>query len=172
MKFLFGHPCGMWKFPGQGLYLCCSSDLSCCNDTTRSLTCQNTRELHEVSFFFFSFFTATPASYGCSQARESNWNYSCLPAPQPQPCQMWAESATCTTAHGTMGSLTLWVRPVIEPASSWIPISLLTSEPRRELLIFNSIYIHATASRIKAQGDLKITDDGRSLCTGIIVAQM
>ena len=41
----FGHAHSMWKFPDQGLDLCHSSDLSCCSDNARSLTCCTTREL-------------------------------------------------------------------------------------------------------------------------------
>ena len=40
--------------------------------------------------------------------------------PQPQQCQIWAVSATCTTAHSNSRSLTHWAKPGIEPASSWI----------------------------------------------------
>ena len=38
-----------------------------------------------LSFFFFVFrpFRATPAAYGGSQARGSNWSYNCQPTPQP-----------------------------------------------------------------------------------------
>ena len=34
----FGHTCGMWKFPGQGLNSCHSSNPSCFSDNARSLT--------------------------------------------------------------------------------------------------------------------------------------
>ena len=36
---------------------------------------------------------------------------SCLPTPQPQTLQIWAVSATYTTADGSARSLTHWVRP-------------------------------------------------------------
>jgi len=38
VTFFLGHVCGMWKFPGQGLNLCHSSDLSYSSDNTGSLT--------------------------------------------------------------------------------------------------------------------------------------
>ena len=50
----------------------------------------------------------------------SNQSYSCQPTPQPQPHQIWAASATYTTAHGNARSLTHWARPGIEPTSSQI----------------------------------------------------
>ena len=37
-SFFFGLAPVMWKFPGQELNLCQSSDLNCCSDNTRSLT--------------------------------------------------------------------------------------------------------------------------------------
>ena len=39
INFFFGHSQDMWKFPGQGLKLCHSSNLSHCSDKTMSLTC-------------------------------------------------------------------------------------------------------------------------------------
>ena len=71
--------------------------------------------------FFFSFlsffFRATPSAYGGSQARGQN---SCThwPTPQPQQHQIQATSATYTTTHSNIGSLTHWVRPGIQPVSS------------------------------------------------------
>ena len=34
-----------------------------------------------------------------------------------------------TTAHGNARSLTHWMRPGIEPASSWIPVRFVSAEP-------------------------------------------
>ena len=42
-NFLFGHTCGIWKFPGQLLNLCHSSHPSCYNDNTGTLTCYHKR---------------------------------------------------------------------------------------------------------------------------------
>ena len=74
-------------------------------------------------FFFFPafFFRATPLTYGDSQAR--NQSYSCWPAPQPQQSQIWATSATHTTAHGNARSLTRWAGQGSNPQPSWINCS-------------------------------------------------
>ena len=58
------------------------------------------------------------------------------PATQPQQHRTQASSVTYTTAHGNATSLTYWVRPGIEPASSWILVGLITSEPQQELPLF------------------------------------
>ena len=47
------------------------------------------------------------------------------PMPQPQQCWMLAASATCTAACSNARSLTFWVRPGIESASSWILCQIL-----------------------------------------------
>ena len=65
---------------------------------------------------------------------QGNWRYSCWPTSQPQQCQIQAESVTCTTAHGNVGSLTPCARPRIEPVSSWILVRFFSTEPRWELL--------------------------------------
>ena len=44
----------MGEFPGQDLNSCHSSDLGCCKDHTRSLTCCITRELQQVEFLTVS----------------------------------------------------------------------------------------------------------------------
>ena len=54
--------------------------------------------------------------------------------PQPQQCQILDMSATYTTAHGNTGSLTDWVRPGIEPATSWFLVGFVSTVPRWELL--------------------------------------
>ena len=50
-----------------------------------------------------------------------------LPLPQPQQLGI---RVTYTTAHGNAGSLNHWVRPGIEPESSWILVGFITIEPR------------------------------------------
>ena len=77
-------------------------------------------------------FRATHEAHRISQ--ESNWSCSCWPTPQPQ-LGIWAPSATYTTAHGNARSLTHWVRPGIEPASSWILVGFVSTETRREFPI-------------------------------------
>jgi len=47
-------------------------------------------------------------------------------------------SATFTTAHGNVGSLTYWAKPGFLPKSSWILVRFTTAEPRWELPPFHS----------------------------------
>ena len=69
-------------------------------------------------------------AYVSSQAR-SHQIYSCQPVQQQ--CQIWAASATYTTPHGNAGSPTHWVRPGIEPLSSWMLVGFLSAAPQWEL---------------------------------------
>ena len=46
--------------------------------------------------------------------------YSCWSTPQPQQLGSQGSSATYTTAHSNNGSLTHWMRPGIQPTSSWM----------------------------------------------------
>ena len=48
--------------------------------------------------------------------------------------QIWAISATYTTAHSNAGFLTCWARARIKPACSWILVRFTTAEPQGELL--------------------------------------
>ena len=88
------------------------------------------------NFFFFSF-RAAPAAYESSQAR--GW------IGAPSAClhhiRIWAAPETYTTAQGSARSLTHWVRPRMEPTTSWLLVSFVTAEPRQELLSsgFNSV---------------------------------
>jgi len=43
-------------------------------------------------------------------------------------------SVTYTTTHGSAGSLTHWVRPGIEPATSWLLVRFVSAVPQGELL--------------------------------------
>ena len=50
---------------------------------------------------------------------------------------MWDPSHVCdTTAHNNIGSLSHWARPGIEPASSWMLVRFISTEPRQELCLF------------------------------------
>ena len=74
-------------------------------------------------FFFFGFFLRLhrqQAGIRRLSGLGSNQSWSCWPMPQPWQCGIWIKSATYTTAHGNTTSLTHWVRPGIEPVSSWI----------------------------------------------------
>ena len=62
----------------------------------------------------FFLFTAVPAAYGSSQARD--WIESEL---QPQQHQIRGASRSLTAACGNAGSLTNWARPGIESKISW-----------------------------------------------------
>ena len=52
-----------------------------------------------------------------------------------------------TAAHGNAGSLTHWVRPGIEPSSSWILFRFVSAEPRWELLHFLSASVLLQANQ-------------------------
>ena len=56
----------------------------------------------------------------------SNRSWSCRPTPQPQQRGIRATSATYTTAHGNARSLTRYMRPGIEPGSSWILVRFVS----------------------------------------------
>ena len=90
-------------------------------------------------FFFLSFEGHTPGIWRLP-GQGLNWSCSCLPMPQPQQYQIWATSATHTTAHGNTRSLTHWSKPGIKPASSWILVKFVSTEPWWELL--NSVFYH------------------------------
>ena len=49
---------------------------------------------------------------------------------------IWDVSVTYTTADSNRRSLTHWMRPGIEPASSWILVRFIITEPQGELLHF------------------------------------
>ena len=77
-------------------------------------------------------FMAAPAAYGYSQAR--GWiSCSCQPMPQPRNTGILATSVNYTKSHGNARSLTHWSRPGMEPASSWILVGFVTTDPWREL---------------------------------------
>ena len=65
-------------------------------------------------------------------------NRSCSCQPQPQQCHIRAMSATYTMAYSSARSLTHWVRPGMETASSWILARFVSVVPQREFLHFKS----------------------------------
>ena len=90
-------------------------------------------------FFLLLLFRATQAAYGGSQARgpigtitsslcQSHSNARSKPHLRP------------ATSHGNDGSPTHWAMPGIEPVSSWILVRLLTTEPRRKLHVFETLW--------------------------------
>ena len=74
-----------------------------------------------------------------------NGNYSCWPTPQPQQLGIWAASETCTTAHGNAISSAHWVRPGIEPKSSWLLVGFVAAEPRWEVPCRGIFALHASS---------------------------
>ena len=61
-------------------------------------------------------------------------------------------TATYSTAHGNDGSLTLLVRPGIEPVSSWILVRFISTVPQWELP-----YVLSTKQKKKVQVIQKVT---------------
>ena len=57
--------------------------------------------------------------------------------PEPQQCRIQAASTTYTIAHSNTRSLIHWVRPGIEPATSWFLVRFVSAEPRWELWFMN-----------------------------------
>ena len=135
----------MWKFPGQGLNLYQSSDLSCCRDNAGSLTGCAIREFPLFVYFekpkfnhcksgtvcilLFVFFFLGP---GSSQARGES-ELQLLVYTTATAMRIWAVSLTYTTARGNARSLTRWTRPGIESVSSWILVGFISAVPQREL---------------------------------------
>ena len=77
----------------------------------------------------FLLFRATSMAYGDSQARGQ------IRAVAAGLHQSHSNTAvTYTIAHSNAGSLTHWVRPGIEPATSWFLVWFFFAEPWRELL--------------------------------------
>ena len=68
--------------------------------------------------FPFLIFSAVPMAHGSSQAR--GWiRAEAEVEPQPWQHRIWAASVTYAAACGNARSLIPWVRPGIEPTSSW-----------------------------------------------------
>ena len=82
----------------------------------------------------------------------SNGSYTCRPTPQPQQHQIWAMSATYATVHGNTGSLTHWARSGMKPASSWMPVRFVSTEPWQELLDQSFKYCFAFQASFRESG--------------------
>ena len=88
------------------------------------------QHLVSSTFSFLSFFLLYLLFLGPHprhmEVPRSNQNCSCRWCrPQPQQSKIQDTSATCTTAHSNVGSLTYWERPGIEPASSRILVGFV-----------------------------------------------
>ena len=91
----------------------------------RSVICQESPIMHIITrgfFFSFCLFRAVPVVYGGSQARS----------------QIGAVAVYLHQSHSNAGSLTHWARPGIEPASSWMLVRFVSTEPQWELQGFFS----------------------------------
>ena len=114
-------------------------------------------------FIVFYLLRAAPAAHGGSQARGQIGTVA-AGLRQSRSNQIWAVSATYTTAHHNTGSLIHWVRPGIEPATSWFLVGFVSAVPRQELwnmLLKAAFYTHTK----KTQKQVPLTlccdnDDG------------
>ena len=87
-------------------------------------------------FYFFIFYFLGPHLWHMRfPGLGLNQSCSCRPTPQPWQYRIQAVSATYTTAHGNARSLPHWVRPGMEPTSSWILVRLVSAAPQWELLV-------------------------------------
>ena len=110
----------------------------CVNSKNDSLKC-NVRFSNSFFFFFFFFFGLVFLELHRGiwrfPGQGSNRSCRCWPTPEPQQRQIWAISATYTTAHGNTGSLTHWARTGIKPNTSWFLVGFVSAVPRWELQI-------------------------------------
>ena len=63
----------------------------------------------------------------------SNQSCSRWSTPEPQQCQIQASSSAYTTTHSNTRSLTHWVRPGVEPGTSWFLVGFVSDTPWWEL---------------------------------------
>ena len=112
--------------------------------------------LHFVCWFVlfcFCLFRATPLAHGSFQARGLRHSHSNTRSKS----RLRPTLQTYTTAHGSAGSLTHWVRPVIEPASSWVVVMFLTAMPRWELLYLYCFFPFPFHAQPILRGYLRVT---------------
>ena len=77
--------------------------------------------------------------------------------PQPQPLQIRATSATCTTAHGNTWSLPHWARPGIELMFSWMLVGfakrwVTTGTPKSTFFFFFCLFAISWAAPLAHGG--------------------
>ena len=72
---------------------------------------------------------ATPKAYGGSQARNPIGTVATGLCHSHSQLRIWAASVTYPTGHGNARSLTHWVRPGIQPVSSWMLVRFANTEP-------------------------------------------
>ena len=77
-------------------------------------------------FYFFIFYFLGPHLWHMRfPGLGLNQSCCCRPTPQPWQYRIQAVSATYTTAHGNARSLPHWVRPGMEPATSWFLVGFV-----------------------------------------------
>ena len=97
----------------------------------------------KVTFIIYSFFF--PQARGQIRAPSASLRHShCYH-------RIWAVSATYTIAHSKARSLTQWVGPGIEPATSWILVGFITTEPQWELLHNSFLKVAPISSCVSAK---------------------
>ena len=126
------HPCTLGSVPSLGIEIPHQVTAHPTTKTNKQQkTCHRDSFTHNSERFFFAFFFflglhprhMEVPSLGVKSELQLR------PTPQPQQHQIWATPVTHTTAHGNARSLTYWVRPGIEPVSSWMLVGLVTTEP-------------------------------------------
>ena len=99
-----------------------------------------------LSLFLLScLFMATPAAYRGSQARGLIGAIATGLRHSHSNAVVRAASATYTTAHGNVGSLTHGAKPGVKPASSWILVRFVSAVPGQECQVsgFHSLQFGA-----------------------------
>ena len=78
-------------------------------------------------FFFFFLFVFSKAAPRHMEVPRLGSTLSCSrqPTPEAQQRQIWALSATHTTAHSNAGSSTHWARPGIDPTNAWFLVGFV-----------------------------------------------
>jgi len=109
--------------------MCCSvpAVFSC------SMKCQWYSVFQSI-FFIFLYFSGLAHDIMKFPGEGSNLSYLCQTTPEPHP-HLQHTSVTYTTAQINTGPLTHWVKPGIEPASSWILVGFIPDEPQWALLL-------------------------------------
>ena len=92
-----------------------------------------TTAITKLNFFFFLVFLGPHPQHVEVPRLRSNWSYCCWLTPEPQQRQIWATSATYTTAQSNTGSLTPRAGPRIKPATSWFLVRFVSTAPQWEL---------------------------------------
>ena len=113
-------------------------------------------QYHITLFFFFCLFRPAPVACGGFQAR--HW----IGAVAASLCHSHAHLghfASYSTAHGNARSLTHWVRPGIEPASSWILVILflLSHDSNSQYHTLKELEIKMICAKVKSYRNEQLT---------------